>query len=310
MTVDPLVMSIPVRRKTFPAIKLLAYPRGVSLSRIYQILWHKLWPLHSSALHWLLQPSSDFLMSSRVSNSAEFKSFLLIVCIDAPESTTNSLSSGLRVDGAGRHQFSEGEKNAVFCFSFNISIFLASLHGASRAHRSCHSVSSWDRSSNFGALGLRWWGSPGQIYPNEGFWSRMLAWRNTALVKLNTSDWLYYVWALPQNRWRLRRLHILKYATQLSCILQYSHWTFVTILFIPFARLSINLAVCIRALFPKPASIFGLAEQALRRMPFFTKWVIASSFEVILARPSRHSTARTLTSGTSGSSMVFAHSAK
>ena len=29
--------------------------------------------------------------------------------------------------------------------------------------RSCHSVSSWDRSSNFGALGLRWWGSPGQI---------------------------------------------------------------------------------------------------------------------------------------------------
>ena len=53
------------------------------------------------------------------SNSAEFKSFLLIMCIDAPESTTNSLSSGLRVDGAGRHQFSEGEKNAVLCFSFN-----------------------------------------------------------------------------------------------------------------------------------------------------------------------------------------------
>ena len=41
------------------------------------------------------------------------------MCIDAPESTTNSRSSGLRVDGAGRHQFSEGEKNAVFCFSFN-----------------------------------------------------------------------------------------------------------------------------------------------------------------------------------------------
>ena len=38
---------------------------------------------------------------------------------------------------------------------------------------SCHSVSSWDRSSNFGALGLRWWGSPGQIYPSEGFWSRI-----------------------------------------------------------------------------------------------------------------------------------------
>ena len=53
-----------------------------------------------------------------VSNSVEFKSFLLIVCIDAPESTTNSRSSGLRFDGAGRHQFSEGEKNAALFFSF------------------------------------------------------------------------------------------------------------------------------------------------------------------------------------------------
>ena len=59
---------------------------------------------------------------------------------------------------------------------------LANLHAASRAHRSCHSVSSWDRSSNFGALGLRWWGSPGQIIPSDGFWSRMLAWRTTAFV--------------------------------------------------------------------------------------------------------------------------------
>ena len=55
----------------------------------------------------------------KVSNSAEFKSFLLIMCIDAPEPTTNSLSSGLRVDGASKRQFSEGEKNAVLSFSFN-----------------------------------------------------------------------------------------------------------------------------------------------------------------------------------------------
>ena len=58
-----------------------------------------------------------------VSNLAEFKSFLLIMCIDAPESTTNSLSSGLGFDGAGRHHFSEGEKNVVSCFSFNFRIF-------------------------------------------------------------------------------------------------------------------------------------------------------------------------------------------
>ena len=43
----------------------------------------------------------------KVSILAEFKSFLLIMCIDALESTTNSRSSGLRFD-AGKHLFSEG----------------------------------------------------------------------------------------------------------------------------------------------------------------------------------------------------------
>ena len=117
----------------------------------------------------------------KISISAEFKSFLLIICIDGPESTTKSRSSCSWFD-AGRHQFSEGEKTAALFFSFNSRIFLASLHAASRANRSCHSVSSWDRSSNIGALGLRWWGSPGQIIPSEGFWSRIFAWRATAFV--------------------------------------------------------------------------------------------------------------------------------
>ena len=90
------------------------------------------------------------------------KSFLLIMCIDALESTTNSLSSGFNVD-AGRHLFSEDEKNAALSCSFNFDTFLASFHAASRAPCSCHSVSSCERSSNFGALGLRSCGSPGQM---------------------------------------------------------------------------------------------------------------------------------------------------
>ena len=97
--------------------------------------------------------------------------------------------------------------------------------------------------------------------------------------EFNTSDWFPYVWALQQNRWRLRRLHILKYATQLSCILQYCHCTFVTILFRLLARLSVNLAACVRALITKSASFLWLVEQAFRRMPFFTEWSCASSFE-------------------------------
>ena len=54
----------------------------------------------------------------KVSISAFLRSFLLIMCIDGPESTTNSLSSDFNVD-AGRHLFSEGEKNAALWCSFN-----------------------------------------------------------------------------------------------------------------------------------------------------------------------------------------------
>ena len=185
-----------------------------------------------------------------VSNSAEVKSFLLTMCIDAPESTTNSLSYGLIVDVEGRHQFSEGEKNVVSCFSLNFRIRLAIFHAASRAYRSCLSVSSWDRSSNFGALGLRWWGSPGQNYSERWFLVSNVSMTYDGFYELNTSDWLQYVWALPQNRWRPRQLHVLKYATQLSYSFQHGHCTVVTIIFIPFGRLFINLAMCIRALVP------------------------------------------------------------
>ena len=60
--------------------------------------------------------------------------------------------------------------------SFNFNTLLASLPC------SCHSVSSWDRSSNFGAIGLRWWSSPRQIYPSERYWFRFLVWRAIAFV--------------------------------------------------------------------------------------------------------------------------------
>ena len=67
---------------------------------------------------------------------------------------------------------------------------------------------------------------------------------------------------------KIRRLHILRYATKFSCILQHSHCTFVTILFRPFARLFINLAVCIRTLFTPFAFPFCFVKIALRRMSF------------------------------------------
>ena len=71
------------------------------------------------------------------------------------------------------------------------------------------------------------------------------------------------------------------------------------------ARLFVNLAVCVRALIPKFTSFFCLVEQALRRMPFFTEWSCASSFEVILARQWSHFPTWAFASGTLGSRCIF-----
>ena len=73
---------------------------------------------------------------------------------------------------------------------------------------------------------------------------------------------------------------------------------------LPFTRLFITLAMCIRGLLTEFATTLDLVEQAFWRVPLFTKWIGASSFEVILARPSKHSTAGTLSSGTSGSRRI------
>ena len=112
--------------------------------------------------------------------------------------------------------FSEGDKNVALSCSFKFNTLLASFHAASRAPCSCHSVSSWDRSSNFGTLGLRWWGSPGQIYPSEGFWSRILMWRATAFV--NFTRWIGFCMSELFRRVDFGGFMSWKTQTQLSCV--------------------------------------------------------------------------------------------
>ena len=61
---------------------------------------------------------------------------------------------------------------------------------------------------------------------------------------------------------------------------------------------------------PKFATTLCLVDQAFWRVPLFTERVDASSFEVILARPSKHSPTGTFSSGTSGSrrfSLILPH---
>ena len=294
-----------VYRKAFRTIRLLACFRGlfvvknISNSLTYTVA--SSFVCTSPFAVMTVVGLHDFV---KVSISAEFKSFLLIMCIDAPESTTNARSSGLRFDGAGRHQFSEGQKNDALFFSFNFRTLLASLHAASRAPCSFYSVSSWDRSSKFGAMGLRWWGSPGQIIPSEGFWSRMSAWRTTAFVncthrigfcvselfrKIDEDFGGTISWnTLPDCRviFNMATAHLSPFFLDLllGCS---STWRCASEHF-----------------FPKSASILRLEEQAVWRMPFFTEWIGASSFEVVLAGPPKHSSTGTPASGTSGSRSI------
>ena len=88
------------RRRVFRMRERPVYLREALLSRIKSNFWHTRSLFLLFALRrWRQQPSSDFLDT----NSAELRPFQLIMCIDGPESTTNSLSSGFIADGAGKH---------------------------------------------------------------------------------------------------------------------------------------------------------------------------------------------------------------
>ena len=152
----------------------------------------------------------------KVSISASLKSFLLIMCIDAPESTTNSRFSSIRFD-AGKHLFSEDEKHSCsFSFSLNFNTLLGSFHAASRAPCSCHSVSSWRPILKFWSVGTALMKFTWTNVSERRILVSNFSVTRKRLHEFYTLDWLRHVCALPENR--LRRRHVLKYATQLPCI--------------------------------------------------------------------------------------------
>ena len=115
LTVDPFVRISVFIAKLSERQYCWRVSRGLSLivKNISNSLTYTMWPLHASALlHWPIMATVGLHDFVKVSISVEFKSFLLIMCIDAPESTTNARSSGIRFD-AGKHLFCEGEKNAA-----------------------------------------------------------------------------------------------------------------------------------------------------------------------------------------------------
>ena len=149
-----------------------------------------------------------------------------IMCIDAPESTTNSLPSGLRVDVAGRHQFSEGEKNAVSFFSFNFWDFFGQPPRCFTGTSVLPFRLLLRPILNFCSVGYTLMRITRVNQSKRWILVSSVSMTYHSLRESNTSYWFQYVWALPQKRWRLRRLHILKDATQFSCNFQHSHCTY------------------------------------------------------------------------------------
>ena len=102
-------------RRVVEAIELAVYPRGAVSSRKKNKIFDKhccfLVRLHCSSAEITFVGVLDTL---KVSDAAEFKSFLLKMCIAALETTTNSLSSGLILDGARRTKHPKARRTALF----------------------------------------------------------------------------------------------------------------------------------------------------------------------------------------------------
>ena len=190
----------------------------------------------------------------------------------------------------GRRQapISRKEK-VVLYFSFNFRMLLASFHAASLAPCSCQSVTGRDRSSHLDALGVTLIRITWANYSKRWILVSNVSMTYDGFCEFNTSDWFPCVWALPQNRWRLRRLHILKTRPNCRAVSSTATALLSPFFLIHFARLFYNLAMRIRELFSNSASTLGLVEHAFWRMPLFTEWIGTNSFEVILAWHSKHS---------------------
>ena len=157
-----------------------------------------------------------------------------IMCVDAPESTTNSRSSGLRVD-AGRHLFSEREKNAALWCSFNFNTLLGQLprcFADTLLLPLCLFLWTILKIRSVGATLMKFtWTNVTEreiLVSNFGMTCN-------SLCEFQTLDWFRYVGALPENR--LRRRHVLKYATQLPCIRKSTfRWLFSQLFITPLIR--------------------------------------------------------------------------
>ena len=188
--------------------------------------------------------------------------------------STDSLDEAL-----GRTHFSAGEKNVALSFALSSCFLLARSQALLWAHRCCRPVSSWDRSSNFGAQGLRWRGTT-FVFPTEDpFFSRVLAWRVADVV--NRTLWIAFktFCRSPRNSfvpWEA--------SASESCDTQPNCDTLFTPFFQPFVLLFIKFVMRKQTRVSRLTTRSCLKELAFGRMPMFTRSSRAGTLQKISAR--------------------------
>ena len=143
LTADPLIGISVVLRRVFKAIEKQAFLRVIALSRVDLDRERILVAPRLYALPPLVVSTTVFYLNLRETyNSSELKCFLLIMCIDDDESTTNSRSSGL-FEVPVLPCFNRSTKRSFVRIHDIVNIF-AKSHAALRAHLSWCKVSSCD----------------------------------------------------------------------------------------------------------------------------------------------------------------------
>ena len=116
--------------------------------------------------------------------------------IDAPESTTNSRSSSFRVD-AGRHLFSEGEKNVALSCSFKSNTPFGQLPRCFAGHLALATLSPPETDPQI----LESWGCPDEVHLGKSIRAKDLVSNFSvtcnSLREFHTLDWFLHVCALP-----------------------------------------------------------------------------------------------------------------
>ena len=279
----------------------------------------------------------------KVPTSAEFKSLLQVMWIDAPESTTNSRSSGLRFDGAGMAPIFRKWEECCFVILLKILRYVWPAYTLLHGHIALATLSPPETDPQI----LERWGNADEVQLGKSFQAKDFGLE--CLRDVQQLSWFSHVWIGFRMSVHFRRIDfggVMSWNTQPNCRAS-DDWrldefcpNFLSLLFPSFPGRSwhssvtgslscqlsfFNIATALLSSFFLDllvgcSSTWRCANEALFPQTDNHSWscenkhsegchfsqneLLQVPLEVILAGPSRHSTTWASASGTSGSRCI------